>query len=465
MTTLLKNLFFTFLLISITIHAVGAVQPEDEEPSPPDTLGLEWLDFDLVDRVTLRYYYMDSEYPSFRYPLVNSYGDAIKLGVTPFFNIEGRAQAFDYVSLYYNFQADLADRIDLRQASLRFRYDPVAVELARGTVWFGHGYYGSLLLSNNADSFNLVKIETTEPIRIPYIGNVGYMIFQGWPDNFNMVGHRLSFYPLPWLELSASKIVVYTDGKKLWYAPFLLARNSSIQRPDRFRDSRASLDIAVRLPGEFLSYVYPLVEAKVYFEYGGEDIQSFWTTGGKWVGPLGFEFIGSGNLTGIHLATEQDDLRLEYAQNYRSRYLLSGFAYRQGWGRYSIPWYGTYGPERYINGEDIMGHHMGSHADVIYFHYQRSFENGSFRIMYGNRRRGLIDRRLPHSFSEYPEVKNQYGIEVSRSIWNFDLSTLFLWNRYVNVDVRRDPLIVQPVPDREAAEYILGLRVSYRVGG
>lgn len=458
-----------FLVLFLTFPYPGmyAFQNDtDEETSVADTTGLPWLDIDLVDRITFRYYYMDSEYPSFRYPLVNSNGDALRPGVTPFFNIEGGATAFDRVSLYYNFQADLANRIELKLASLRFQLGPVGFEAGRGSVWMGHGYYGSLLLSNNADPFNFIRIETADPIKLPYVGSVGYKIFGGSPKRFNILGHRASWYPLPWIELSASKTIIFTESLQIGDLPYFLLRESFRDDGEDFRDARVSLDIGVRLPPAIRSYVYPIVDAKIYFEYAGENIQSFWSTrGGDWVGPFGFEFIGTGNIAGLWIATEQDEIRFEYAQNYRNRYLLSGATSGSGWGKYSIPWYGAYYKQPYVNGEDVMGHHMGSHADVIYFHYQRKFEEVTFRLMYSSRRRGLVERRLPHELSEFPEQKNQFGIEVARPLWMFDVSALFLWNRYDNVDIRRDPLIVHPVPEREASEYILGVKVSYRIGG
>lgn len=429
-----------------------------------DTTGIAWLDIDIVDRVTLRYYYLDSEYPAFRYPLENSYGNRIKQGVTPFINIGGRASVFDRVSLYYDFQADLTERIGLNRAALSYRHGPVGFRAARGTVWMGHGYYGSLLLSNNADAFSLVQIEIVEPVELPYVGGVKYMLFHGWPEHFNIVGHRLSVFPLPWIELGGNKTVVYTHGEKLYNAPFRLFKDTAVAGTDRFRDARASLDIAIHLP--FLSeYLYPLVDGKIYFEYAGEDIHSFWTSNnGNWLGPFGFDFIGVGNIAGLWLATENDEIRLEYAQNYRNRSLFSSFSNNTGWGSYTVPWYGTYDRVRYVNDGNVMGHHMGSHADVVYFHYRRTFNEGHFILMYSNRRRGLVERQPPHAVSEFPEVRSQYGVEVSRSIWLFDVSAMFLWNRYENVDVRRDPLIVQPIPDLDAEEYIIGISVHYRIG-
>lgn len=459
-----KYYIFILFFIMNTSAAVSGMESMNDDELTDGAAGIPWLDVDIIDRITLRYYYLDSDYPSFRYPLENSYGDRIKQGITPFLNIEGKATAFDRLSLYYNFQADLTDRIELNRASISYRYGPVAFEAARGTVWMGHGYYGSLLLSNNADAFSLVRIGIEEPVEVPYIGSIQYMLFNGWPKNFNIVGHRLTWFPLPWIELGGNKTVIYTQGEKLYNAPFRLFKDTAGAGTDHFRDARASLDIAVHLP--FLrEYLYPLVDGKIYFEYGGEDIHSFWTSNnGNWLGPLGFDFVGAGTIAGIWLSTERDEIRVEYAQNYRNIGLFSRYAGRAGWGEFSIPWYGIYDKMHFVNNGNIMGHHMGSQADIAFFEYTRSFDSGHFTLRYSNRRRGLIEHQLPRELSEHPEVKSQYGIEVSRSVWLFDVTALFLWNRYENVDRDRSPLMVNPIPGRDAEEYIFGITVVYVIG-
>lgn len=424
-----------------------------------------WLDWTPITRVSFRNYYMRSKHPVKRYELVNSYGDVLEGGMTPFWNIEGSARAFDAVSLYYNFQADFTDRLQLKRASFTYNAGPVAMELARGSVWLGHGYYGSLLLSNHAEPFPLIHIKLHEPVQIPYIGQVQYAIFHGWPGNFNLVGHRLSYFPHPYIEIGGSKVMLYTEGKKLLSAPGLLFADPSVNKNGHRRDARGSIDVALHLP--FLrDYLSPLVDGKIYFEYGGEELHSFWTTdGAKWVGPFGFEFVGVGNIMGIWLATERYEVRAEYAQNYRNDYLFSSVSGDHLWGSFSIPWYGAYGSQPYLNDGNIMGHHMGSHADVLFSQLRFFFDKSTINLSYSSRRRGLVERQPPHEISAYPEELNQFAMEFSREIWDLNITGIFMWNRYLNVDDNGNPLIVNPIPGRKADEFIVGFRVEWSVGG
>lgn len=423
-----------------------------------------WLDIDPITRLRFRGYYLHTERPSDRYNLVNAYGDKLESALSPFWNIEGRVSAFDAVTLDYNFQADLSNRLKLKHAVLRYTAGPAAFTVERGSVWLGHGYYGALLLSNNAEPFSLVRFELTEPLHVPYIGSVQYTLFNGWPENFNIVGHRLTWFPHRWVEIGGNKIVTYTEGRQLWSVPFMLFEDPSVDRHGHRRDARVSIDVALHLP--FLrDYLYPLVDGKIYYEYAGEELYSFWTTkDAGWVGPLGFEFVGVGNLMGVWLATDRYDFRLEYAQNYRNNYLFNSVAGNHLWDRYSIPWYGAYGRLPYLNYGNIMGHHMGSHADVIYTQFRYFLEESTVKIFYNNRRRGLVERQPPLEQSAHPEEMTQYGIEVSRNLWNFTITGLFKWNHYKNIDQNSNPLIVNPSPDTEANEFILGFTVEYRLG-
>lgn len=423
-----------------------------------------WLEIEPVTRLRFRGYYLKTDHPSGTYNLINAAGDKLESALSPFWNIEGRATAFDNITLDYNFQADFSNRLKLKQASLRYTVGKTAFSVGRGSVWLGHGYYGSLLLSNHSEPFPLVRFEIVEPVEVPYIGSVRYTIFNGYPKNFNLVGHRVTWFPHRLVEIGGNKIVAYTDGVFPPGVPAVLFQDASLDRDGHRRDSRMSIDVALHLP--FLrDYFYPLVDGKIYFEYAGEEQESFWTTkGGRWVGPFGFEFIGVGNIMGVWLATERYDFRLEYAQNYRNDYLFNSAAENHLWGSFSLPWYGAYGPIPYLNGGSVMGHHMGSHADAVFAQFQYFLEESTVKIFYSNRRRGLVERQPPQRLSAFPEEKTQYGIEVSHTIWNFTLTGLIKWNRYVNVDQNPDPLIVNTLPGTEEDEFIIGFTVDYRLG-
>jgi len=44
------------------------------------------------------------------------------------------------------------------------------LEVGRDSLWWGPGYNGALLMTNNARPFDLVKLSNAYPYRIPWIG-------------------------------------------------------------------------------------------------------------------------------------------------------------------------------------------------------------------------------------------------------------------------------------------------------
>ena len=455
---ILTSLLWFVLLLSV--QAQETADSTSAHASAPS-----WIEFHPFSTLTLRSYRLDTHYPALTYRLVNSDGDAIERGWTPFAALEGNLNAFGRLSASYVLQAGGTYPLGLKKGSVKISDFGVSLELARGTVWLGHGYHGSFQLSNNAEPFTLVKFQTEEPFSIPYIGEFEYLLFNAWPREFKLLAHRLTYKPVSWLEIGGTESVVYKRDYKFWeFFRILTAAESNVSSVYN-NDMRASMDIAFDL--SFLhDLISPLVGGKIYAEYAGEDLFAFWQEeDDKWVGPFGFEFLDAASMFGLVLRTERQELRVEYSQNYRNVSLFHDFKGQFGYSLFTYKWYGGTsggGNPHFENGGAAMGHHMGNAADDLFFEFTQQLDDLSLVFSYNKQRRGLVDPTIQpwRQLRDEPELFTQLGLQASYSIEGHTVSGVMLWHDYKNASLTGDPLNVVPTPRRDAREMVLGLSVS-----
>lgn len=426
-----------------------------------------WYHFTPFRQLTLRSYVLSTHYPALTYRLVNSDGDRINRGWTPFIELEGDASLISRLHLRYTLQGTTGREILFKKGSVVLQDFGISLEFGRGSSWLGHGKNGSLLLSNNAEPFTLLKFENHTPLSIPYVGDFRYVLFHGWPTNFKILGQRLSWQPWPWIELSGSQTAIYTRPYKVWeFFRILTAAEANI--PSEYNtDQRASIDLAVWLPW-IKNWLPPFEEAQLYFEYAGEDLFAWWQEEDDvWVGPLGFEFLDLGTQYGLWLKTARQEIRLEYTQNYRNAPpLFRDFRGQFGYADYTYKWYGgTHGGvnPHFVNGGAIMGHHMGNAADDLYIEFQQSWDPFRVKTYFNKQRRGIVEPGvLPwRQLREDPEILYRYGLELSSTYKGVNLTALVVLNHYRNVNSTGDPLNVIPTPGRQAKESIVGFLVRF----
>ncbi len=120
------------------------------------------------------------------------------------------------------------------------------LELGRDSMWWGPGYHGDLLLTNNATPFDMIKLTSQSPFLLPWIfrhiGIIKPTVFLTHIDrdmNFpraNILGMRLDLKPAPHLEIGLTRL--FLNGghgrKKLtladWWRLFLAS--NSAERSD-----------------------------------------------------------------------------------------------------------------------------------------------------------------------------------------------------------------------------------------
>src|SRR5947208_2483046 len=161
-------------------------------------------------------------YASRQFSLVNEQGRTFKRGATGGLTFESRAQIGDVLSFYL--QPELLENADYGAARLATGYAKLTlynIELlvGRDNLAWGPGYHNALLLSNNAAPLDQIRIGAAEPFLLPWIGKwVGptkVLIFLAQLEErrdhafTKLSGMRLTFAPASFLELGASRTVLF----------------------------------------------------------------------------------------------------------------------------------------------------------------------------------------------------------------------------------------------------------------
>ncbi|MGC8493184.1 MAG: capsule assembly Wzi family protein [Syntrophobacteraceae bacterium] len=210
--------------------------------------------------------------------------------------------------------------IDLLTGYLKFSpSDAFEIEVGRDSMWWGQGYAGSLLLTDNAPPLDMIKVSNPVSIILPwyfsYLGPFRYNLFcarleadRDYPHTL-YGGMHIDFKPTPNLEIGGGRTYQFGgqgSGSPGTFLEWLkdtsfYSIGGTTNNPDNFE---AELDWRYRMPC--------LWDSEFYGEWGGED------TGFKLnVRKLLFQDIGY--LLGLYFPRitpdARTDLRLEYEDN------------------------------------------------------------------------------------------------------------------------------------------------------
>ena len=402
-----------------------------------------------VDHVQL-----GSTYTNDTQKLINHSGERVDKGVNGNFTFDGREQVGDYLSLYY--QPEFSINEDDSQGSLQVGYGKLTfwnteLEVGRDSMWWGPGFHGSMLFSNNAAPLNQIRIGSAEPFLLPsflsYIGPmkatflVGQLgdrshfiektdplTYSDFPDA--MVGaYRISAAPLKYVELGFGRAFQFGgDGRHFTIgdfpgALFQTTTTHGIDDPNSSRNvnNLMSLDATARIPN-VERYIFIARDAAIYGEMGYDD-----TTKGFIYPKKPGGIIGT-YLTGF-LWDPYLDLRLEYAKTtpiqFTHRIYKDGFTYNDTVLSHFI---GTAGRELYGRLTHWVTH------DVLL-----GFQASSARI--GTTRWPNEKPPPPTVFGREIEKRNTLGFDVSYRI--SELSSIFVGYEIARV-TNRDFVLADP---------------------
>jgi len=235
---------------------------------------------------------------------------------------------------------DEADaKVELRESYLKLVLWNLELEGGRDHLWWGPGRRGSLLLTNNAEPLDLIKLSNPEPVLLPwflgYLGPVQAEWF--WTElehdrvihRAQLTGLRLGFKPTPNWEVGLARVIQFGgyDRPGLFekgLGDVLAGVNAEGADDAETENSLAAIDLSWRI-----AWPRP---AQLYWEWGGEDQANL-----LGITPFMSAF---GHVLGLYLPEVVEavpvDLRVEYLTNvqddgpywYRHGTYQSGYTYR-----------------------------------------------------------------------------------------------------------------------------------------
>lgn len=244
-------------------------------------------------------------------------------------------------------------KVELRESYVKLVLWNLEVEGGRDHIWWGPGRRGSLLLTNNAEPLDLVKVSNPEPVLLPwflrYLGPVQAEWF--WTEleharavpRAQLTGLRIGFKPTPNWEVGLARVIQFGGHRRpglLDEGPWeVLAGINAQSGTTDTENSLAAIDLSWRI-----AWPRP---AQLYWELGGEDQADLLST-------VPF-FSAVGHVVGVYLPEVVPgvpvDLRVEYLTNTQDT--------RPTWYRH-----GTYKSGYTYRGK-ILGHPFGSEAEAL----------------------------------------------------------------------------------------------------
>ena len=231
-------------------------------------------------------------YASRQFSLVNDQGHTFKRGTNGALTFESRAQIGNFFTFYL--QPEFLENSDYGAARLATGYAKLTlynVELlvGRDSLSWGPGYHNGLMLTNNAAPLDQIRLGSAEPFLLPWIGKwVGptkVLIFLAQLEerrdhpNAKLSGTRLTFAPFSFLELGASRTVLFDGGgpylplSKYPSAIFPFANpgfGDNRAHPEERSDSLFGVDADLRLRNVD-RYFLPSRDLRLYGEFYWDD--------------------------------------------------------------------------------------------------------------------------------------------------------------------------------------------------
>lgn len=180
----------------------------------------------------------------------------------------------------------------------------LALEVGRDENWFGPGYRGATVLTNNARNFDQIKLWSPEPLDVAwikqYLGDIKYALLFSRFDKTGsgsserqpyLAGLKLAIKPADWWELGANFVRQF-GGPGFQGSPDTLFGGGL----NDHSNSIAGLDLRFRIPW--------LRNTELYGEFSGED-----NAGGVW--PIVESYV-AGLFIPCLTGSCQDDFRFEY---------------------------------------------------------------------------------------------------------------------------------------------------------
>ncbi|HDM10201.1 MAG TPA: capsule assembly Wzi family protein [Desulfobacteraceae bacterium] len=298
------------------------------------------------------------------------------------------------------------NRLALQEGYAKVECYNIEVEAGRDSLWWGPGRHGSLILTDNAKPFDLIKISNPKPVVLPWIFKyLGLFKFVGFWTKLEghryisepeFMGMRLDIKPFPFLNLGASRTILLggkgprtpkgvTDLSLNDWAKILSGRNISGALDT---DQIGGFDVLLHF--ESMDRFYNIIRTlDIWGElYGEDEAANLPSHNGYVVGlRLGDLFLNG-----------KTNLIMEHADNVIGglpNLWYSHHVYRDGY-----TYYGR-----------IMGHEMGTDARETFISLEHYLTPSVvLQLAYDNQKR--------KAQSDIPETRDRYDAGVSWWRWN-----------------------------------------------
>jgi hypothetical protein len=401
-----------------------------------------------LDEFSLRYRYLDGPYSLFNTEGIN-YFDGSNATAT----FQSRGRLWDYISFYiqpmvnYNESFNAIDgndetKVRLHKGYLKLTLHNIELEAGRDSIWWGPGYHGALLISNNAQPFDMVKISNPRSALLPwifrYLGPFKFNLFMAQldkddaaitpPSHSKLMGLRFDFKPHPLLEFGTSYLSHFggnrpgIDSLDISDYFYIMLSNECRDFDKRDSNKEFAIDLSLTIPNVYK--IVPFADAvKCYAEVGGEDDGYPPDRRAYLVGMVVFDIF---RVNGLNLRAEYADLSPSRNDVRRTWYTHSLWPMRQ-------------------DGK-IFGHHAGTDSVDLFIELSQRFNNGfHYKLGFDKEGNGL-------SFA-YVQEKYQYFCEAG-----FDIkkqSHLTIIYSYEDIDNYMN------VKDSKIENHLLGVEFNY----
>jgi len=288
--------------------------------------------------------------------------------------------------------------VRLHKGYIKFTVDNFEIEWGKDSLWWGPGYHGALLISNNARPFELFKVSNPRATLLPwifrYLGPFRYNVFfseldreaaSGHPPDSKLFGARIGFKPHPLFEFGISYLTHFGGDRPgigdLHLSDYyhIIFSNECRSFDKRDSNKQAAVDAALTIPN--ISDFMPLMDSlTLYAEWGGEDQGTF---PDRRAYLAGIVFNNVFTIPGVKFRAEYTDLSPE--------------SNKTAWYAHSM-W-----PMRHYG--RVFGHHAGTDSDDLFFELSHSIRDSFFyRLSFDRERSGLSQ--------QYTQEKQQYFIEA-----------------------------------------------------
>ncbi|MEK6576006.1 MAG: capsule assembly Wzi family protein [Nitrospirota bacterium] len=413
--------------------------------SPPDS----WIRYRVADPIRLEISYAGLEKDE-RRPRENYRGESFFDGLNYQTEIRSWIEIGKFFKVNINpkligwHNNDGKNDLVFKEAYGRLTLSNIQLEVGRDSLWWGPGYHGALLISNNAFPFDMLKLGSVEPFQLPWIfGRLGYFKITSFLARLEedrdfprtkFFGFRAELSPFSFLDLGISRVTMFNgEGRPgLSFTDFLRMYFSNPNRAGKFDVNEiASADFKIKIPKT--DFLLPLSRSiDLYGEIGGED-------------EAGFRPTNNGYLFGVYLPgflkDDKIDFRVEYANNH-----VQGSP--DVWYNHDVYTSG------YVFRGDIIGHHMGSDADDLFIRVTRYLADWlQVGIQCDIERHGLSNPVI----EKKKEVALDSSIYISRRI-RYMIG--YEYERIENLDRDGDALTHNPIPGEDATNHYVWTSIS-----